>query len=95
LIFYTAAVWSEHLQKRLLLCHVIIIWLGVTIDTVGTDLMIEHVGYVKFNLHTLTGFIGVGLMIIHAIWATKVILSKRASELISFHKFGTSILYIS
>ncbi len=88
LIFYTAGVWSEHYKKRLLLWHVIFFWLGVTTDAIGTGLMIEHVGHIKFTVHTITGFIGISLMLVHALWATKVIIQNNQKSITSFHKFS-------
>lgn len=71
LVFYTVGVWSERLQRGLRLWHVVAFLLGVTADIVGTSLM-EHIAKLTHQhneLHAITGFTAVILMIIHAVWA--------------------------
>lgn len=71
LVFYTFGVWGERVQHELRLWHVIAFLAGITCDFVGTGLM-EHIARTtgaKDELHTITGFTAVGLMLIHAIWA--------------------------
>lgn len=71
LIFYTFGVWGERIQKGLKLWHVIAFLLGITADIGGTTLM-EHIARstgAHDNLHAITGFTAVILMLIQAVWA--------------------------
>ena len=61
-------------------------------------MMVNHVGYIKFTIHTTTGFIGVGLMLVHALWSTLVILKNDENALEKFHRFSVfvwSIWFVS
>lgn len=71
LVFYTLGVWGEKIQGKLRVWHVVAFLLGVFADIGGTTLM-EHIAKLSGmhdRLHSITGFIAVILMIIHAIWA--------------------------
>lgn len=92
LIFYTIGVWSEHKSKELKVFHVVFFWLGLCMDTTGTTLMsrIADNSAVsgKLLLHGITGFLAIGLMFIHAIWATIVMCKKNEEKMQNFHKFS-------
>ena len=45
-------------------------------------------GGLTFDIHGLTGLIAILLMLIHAIWATVVLLRKDERAIINFHKFS-------
>jgi len=93
-IFYTIGVWSEYIKKRLLIWHAVFFWLGVITDTLGTGLMIQHVGHIKFTLHTTTGFISLALMLVHAVWATWVLKQHKEESIKNFHKFSVLVWFI-
>ena len=79
LVFYTWGVFGERAARRLMRKHLVLFWLGLTCDTIGTTLMsqlAEKSGVVNF--HSVTGTLAILLMAIHAIWATVVLL--RGSE---------------
>lgn len=61
-------------------------------DTTGTTLMsrIADNSAVsgKLLLHDITGCLAIGLMFIHAIWATVVICKKNEEKMHNFHKFS-------
>lgn len=85
LVFYTIGVWGERLQKRLKLWHVVFFLLGISADVVGTSLM-EHIARLTGdhnNLHAITGFAAVVLMLVHAVWA--VWTYKKGSEKAKIH----------
>lgn len=95
LILYTAGVWFEKFQKRLKSWHVVVFWLGLTCDTIGTGAMAEMAGsLIQFNIHGLTGLLGILLMLFHAVWATIVIRKNIESWIVKFHKFSVVVWVI-
>ena len=95
LVFYTIGVWSEKIQKKLKMWHLILFWIGFTFDTVGTTLMskISNDGFI-LNFHGITGLAAIVLMLVHAIWATKVLVKNSSAERNSFHKFSIFVWII-
>lgn len=89
LIFYTIGVWSEKIQKSLKYWHVMIFWLGLICDTVGTTIMgkLAEENFL-FSFHGITGLLAILLMLFHAIWATIVIVRNDDSMKKNFHKFS-------
>jgi uncharacterized repeat protein (TIGR03987 family) len=77
LVFYTIGVWSERLAGRLKAWHLIFFWGGFVFDTTGTGIMLEMAGGMTFDIHGLTGLIAILLMLIHAVWATIVLIRKN------------------
>lgn len=91
LFFYTVGVWSERLGKRLKHWHVNFFLFGVLTDAVGTWLMFENLGYIKFTAHTVSGFIAFFLMVFHYFWALNVLKKGNEQQLTSFHKFSIAV----
>jgi uncharacterized repeat protein (TIGR03987 family) len=94
LVFYTIGVWSERFQGRLKLWHLLFFWLGLVFDTWGTGLMIEMAGGLTFDIHGVTGVIAIVLMMIHAIWATLVLIRHDEKAIKNFHKFSLLVWFI-
>lgn len=95
LIFYTAGVWSEKLQGKLKVWHLLLFWTGFVFDTTGTTLMGKLAGDVfEFSFHGVTGALAILLMLIHAVWGTFVLVRNRESEIKSFHKFSLLVWII-
>ena len=95
LFFYTVGVWGEKIQKRLKNWHMILFWIGVVCDTVGTSLMIKVGGSgLKFDIHGITGVLAIVLMLLHAVWATVVLVKKNEKMILSFHKFSIIVWII-
>lgn len=88
LICYSIGVWSERLQGRLKVWHTVFFWVGLVFDSWGTGLMFEFVGGMSYDIHGISGLLAIILMLIHAIWATVVLLKKDEKMIISFHKFS-------
>ncbi|MGL4992506.1 MAG: HsmA family protein [Sarcina sp.] len=96
LVFYTIGVWGENRAKVLKKKHVVIFWLGLVCDTLGTFTMSriaaagtdKTITHTELMIHQATGTLAIGLMLVHAIWATIVITrgSERAKAI--FHKFS-------
>ena len=94
LVFYSIGVWSERLSGKLKAWHLVFFWLGFICDTWGTGLMLEMAGGLTFDVHGLTGLTAISLMLIHAVWAT-IVLVKRDERLIyNFHKFSVVVWII-
>ena len=94
LVFYTIGVWSERIQGRLKPWHLVFFYLGLVCDTWGTGLMIEMAGGLTADIHGVTGVIAILLMMIHAIWATVVLIRKDEKMIRNFHKFSLVVWLI-
>ena len=94
LLFYSIGVWSERFSGKLKVWHLVFFWLGLVCDTVGTGLMFEMAGGLTFDIHGLTGLIAILLMLIHAIWATVVLIRKDEKMINNFHKFSVVVWLI-
>lgn len=92
LVFYTIGVWGERIQKGLKLWHVVFFLLGITADVLGTSLMedIAQLTGDHNNLHAITGFTAVILMLVHAAWA--VWTYKKGSPMAKAHFSRFSIV---
>lgn len=98
LVFYTIGVWSEHHAKILKTWHVVVFYLGLICDTIGTSLMahIASTGGAQMPatismIHGITGLLAILLMLFHAIWATVVIVKKNKQQMQKFHKFSVIV----
>jgi uncharacterized repeat protein (TIGR03987 family) len=94
LVFYTIGVWSERFSGRLKPWHLGFFWLGLIFDTWGTGLMFDMVGGLTYDVHGLTGVLAIVLMLIHAVWATIVLLKNDQRLILSFHRFSVAVWVI-
>ncbi len=94
LVFYTIGVWAERLAGRLKGWHLIFFWAGLVCDTVGTGMMMEYAGGLTADLHGVTGVLAILLMVIHAVWATIVLLRKNERMIHIFHRFSLLVWII-
>jgi uncharacterized repeat protein (TIGR03987 family) len=94
LVFYSIGVWSERFAGRLKPWHLAFFWLGIVCDTWGTGLMFEMVGGLTYDVHGLSGLMAIILMLIHAVWATTVLLRKDEASITNFHKFSVAVWLI-
>ncbi len=96
LIFYSLGVWAERWSRYLKVWHVYSFWIGFTFDVSGTFAM-HFIGNSDFNIlepHTLTGQIALWLMLIHAIWATRVIRKDKTETRKKFHRYSLFVWII-
>lgn len=95
LVFYSIGVWSAKIQGTLKRWHLFIFWIGFVCDTTGTTLMskLTNAGF-TFNFHGITGLAAIVLMLIHAVWATKVLIQNKPEEKKNFHKFSIVVWVI-
>jgi uncharacterized repeat protein (TIGR03987 family) len=94
LVFYSIGVWSERFAGKLKAWHLIFFWLGLVCDTWGTGMMFEFAGGMMFDIHGLTGLLAILLMLIHAVWATIVLVRKDERWINNFHKFSVVVWLI-
>ncbi len=94
LVFYSIGVWSERLQGRLEVWHLAFFWLGLACDTWGTGLMFELAGRLVFNIHGVTGVLAILLMMVHAVWASLVLIRRDEQAIRSFHRFSVAVWLI-
>ena len=95
LVFYTLGVWSEHRSKQLKKSHLVLFWLGLCMDTTGTILMgriaKQSIFSGQLSLHGITGALAIVLMIVHAIWATIVLVKNNEDSAKNFHRFSIAV----
>ncbi len=94
LLFYSVGVWSERLQGRLKPWHLAFFWTGLVFDTWGTGLMMEMAGGLTADIHGVTGVVAILLMLIHAGWATWVLIQKNERMIQNFHRFSIVVWLI-
>lgn len=91
LIFYSIGVWSERIAGELKPWHLAFFVMGLICDTWGTGMMFEFVGGMTFDVHGITGLIAILLMLIHAVWASVVLLRHDEEAIRNFHKFSVFV----
>jgi uncharacterized repeat protein (TIGR03987 family) len=97
LILYTIGVWSEHRAKVLKPAHLVFFWLGLCADSFGTFMMsriADGSGGGLMSAHGITGVIAIILMMIHAVWATAVLVRKDEKAMHTFHRFSVFVWVI-
>ncbi|RKX68390.1 MAG: TIGR03987 family protein, partial [Spirochaetes bacterium] len=48
----------------------------------------------KADIHGITGLLAIILMLVHALWATVVLVRKQENMIIKFHKFSIIVWLI-
>jgi len=91
LVFYSIGVWSERIAGRLKGWHLIFFWGGLIFDTIGTGMMMDMAGGITLDIHGVTGVLAILLMVVHAVWATLVLLRKDESAIVNFHRFSVLV----
>ena len=91
LVFYTIGVFAERRAGTLKLGHIIFFYMGLVFDTAGTAIMsLIARGESTNPAHAATGLLAIILMIVHAAWATAVLVRKNheamAAPTYSTHK---------
>jgi len=99
LISYSIGVWSEKIQGKLKVWHLMFFYLGLVFDVTGTSIMgrmADKIDIIKFILdfHSITGVIAIILMFVHAFWATIVLIKKDDVMIKNFHKFSLTVWVI-
>ena len=87
-VIYTIAVFAEFRARKLKPWHLVLFWSGLVFDTIGTTLMGQIAGGFELNIHGVLGVLAIAIMLVHAAWATTVLLLKREQLLRNFHHFS-------
>ena len=96
LVFYSLGVWAERIVRYLKPWHVAAFWTGFAFDVAGTWAM-HRLATGPFDIlqsHTFTGQIALWLMLIHAIWATRVARSGTEKTRAGFHRYSVIVWLI-
>jgi len=89
LVLYSVGVWAERIKGRLRPWHLVVFWMGLVCDTIGTGAMGELAGGVfQPTLHAVSGLAAIVLMAFHAVWATLVLVRNNQRLIGSFHRFS-------
>jgi len=88
LLFYSIGIWNDYWHKQLKPWHLAMFGLGVLTDSLGTLMMYLHVGHLIFTAHSISGFLGLFLMMFHFSWAFRVIRNKDIAQQKTFHRFS-------
>jgi len=91
LVFYSIGVWSERIGRRLKAWHLFFFWGGLIFDSTGTGIMFDMAGGISADIHSLTGIAAILLMVIHAVWASLVLIIKNEKAISSFHRFSVFV----
>ena len=90
LVFYSVGVWAERLASYLKPWHVAAFWTGFAFDLSGT-LAMHALATAPFDIlapHTLTGQVAIWLMLVHAVWATRVAARGSEDARRGFHRYS-------
>ena len=88
---YSVGVWAVVLSRRLRPWHAGCFWAGFLLDTAGTDIMRRLAGGIHWSLHTATGVAALLLMLLHALWATRVLIRGDDRALLGFHRISLTV----
>jgi uncharacterized repeat protein (TIGR03987 family) len=91
LLFYSIGVWSERIAGKLKPWHLAFFWVGFVFDTWGTGMMFDWAGGITFDVHGISGTLAIVLMLIHAVWATIVLIRKDERLIYTFHRFSVIV----
>lgn len=70
LLFYTTAVWSERIKKKLFTWMIFVFGAGFLCDLVGTSIMFSvAVHKFNFSFHSVAGYSALLIMGLHLFWA--------------------------
>ncbi len=57
-------------------------------------MMFDFVGGMSWDIHGLSGVLAIVLMLIHAVWATVVLVKKDEKMIANFHKFSLVVWFV-
>ncbi len=93
LVFYSAGVWGERIQRVLRWWHVGFFVAGLSCDLAGTVAMSRITGFrsgspALIAVMETSGLVALILMAIHLVWAVVVLLRGSATAKRTFHRFS-------
>lgn len=96
LIFYSIGIWAERIIRYLKKWHVVFFWLGFIFDLLGTYAM-HLLATNPFDItesHTFTGQIALWLMLMHAVWASYIVIKGNEIARLKFHKYSIVVWFV-
>ena len=92
-VFYTTGVFTERAVRDLRGWHVIVFWLGLACDSLGTERMMQlvAVGEEPTLVHAVTGGAALLLMAGHTLWATWALLRGSKKMRAKFHRYSIAV----
>ena len=90
LALYSLAIWSERIKHDLRAWMVMIFSIGFACDLIGTSIMTniaQSNGGTKFSVHTCCGFVALGIMLLHLVWAY-IAISRHGQAEKMFHRYS-------
>lgn len=96
LIFYSIGIWAERIIRYLKKWHVIFFWLGFIFDLLGTYAM-HLLATNPFDItesHSFTGQIALWLMLMHAVWASYIVIKGNEIARLKFHKYSIVVWFV-
>ncbi|MCC7258644.1 MAG: TIGR03987 family protein [Gammaproteobacteria bacterium] len=94
LVLYSVAVWLNRRSRRLTVANIVIFWCAVAADTLATRLMGARVETIRWDLHTISGYLALALMAALTLWGTVALLRRRDDWIATFHKLALPIWVI-
>lgn len=91
LILYSTAVWLNWRSRRLTFTYIAIFWCAVASDALATRFMGARVETIRWDLHTISGYLALALMAALTLWGTVALIQKRDDWLARFHKLAIPI----
>ena len=93
---YSTGVWAERIARYLKRWHLVFFWTGFGFDVLGTFLMhlMADDPFNLLNFHVLTGQLAIWLMLLHAIWASRVVRKDQKELRLKFHRYSLFVWLI-
>jgi len=92
LIFYTVGVWSQKKQGSLKKWHLVILYLGLLCDILGTTLMSKLAkGGFQLDFHGIIGLFSILLMLLTIVLATITLVKNDNMAKSNFHKISIPV----
>ncbi len=91
LVLYSTAVWLNWRSRRLTAAYIVIFWCAVAADALATRLMGARIETIRWDLHTISGYLALALMAALTLWGTLALVTRRDTWLAAFHKVAVPI----
>ena len=94
LVLYSTAVWRNWRARHLSAGILGIFWVAVACDALATKLMGARVETIRWDLHTITGYLALALMATLAAWGTLALVAHREAWLARFHRVALPLWFV-
>lgn len=91
LLLYSAAVWLTWRARTLTAAYALTFWCAVVADAAATRLMGARVETIRWDLHTISGYLALALMAGLTLWGTIALVQKRKDWLARFPRLALPI----